>query len=143
MATVDEDGWPYLQFRGGPVGFLKVLDEQTLAYADFRGNLQDISTGNLTQDDRVSLFFMDYPNRQRLKLLARAAFDWNCPQHITPRFTESVMNCRGTVPTDSGGGTRWAAARSCSSRSCHRPRLEQRVSPSARRPIPATQRCRG
>ena len=121
MATVSDTGWPYLQFRGGPRGFLKVLDETTLAYADFRGNLQYISTGNLRHDDRVALFFMDYANKKRLKVAARAevfdagerpdlvqrletpghkgeiervfvfkieAFDWNCPQHITPRFTD-------------------------------------------------------
>jgi predicted pyridoxine 5'-phosphate oxidase superfamily flavin-nucleotide-binding protein len=122
MATVGDTGWPYVQFRGGPTGFLKVLDETTLAYADFRGNLQYISTGNLSHDDRVALFLMDYPNKKRLKIAARTevfdigdrpdlgqqlvvpgykarierafvfhveAFDWNCPQHITPRFTES------------------------------------------------------
>ncbi len=121
MASVGDDGWPYMQFRGGPAGFLKVLDPSTLAYGDFRGNKQYISTGNLRHDDRVALFFMDYANRQRLKLMARTeifdaaersdllaqvedpgyaariervvllhvvAFDWNCPQHITPRFTE-------------------------------------------------------
>lgn len=128
MATVNEDGWPYLQFRGGPRGFLKVIDDRTLAYADFRGNKQYVSTGNLRADDRVSLFFMDYPNRRRLKVMARAevvdaadrpdllarlrdpgykahverlvlfhvvAFDWNCPQHITPRFTEEELALRG------------------------------------------------
>lgn len=122
MATVNSDGWPYLQFRGGPKGFLKVLDEQTLGFADFRGNLQYVSMGNLRANDRASLFFMDYANKRRLKLLARtetftaaerpdlverladpqypatieravlfhvAAYDWNCPQHITPRFTEA------------------------------------------------------
>ena len=121
MATVNSDGWPYLQFRGGPTGFLKVLDDQTLAYADFRGNRQYISMGNLRTDERTALFFMDYAGRQRLKVMARSevadaaerpdlleqvtdpsykariervvvfhvvAFDWNCPQHITPRFTE-------------------------------------------------------
>ena len=120
MATVGENGWPYVQFRGGPKGFLKVLDEKRLAYADFRGNLQYISTGNLKQDDRVALILMDYAHQRRLKIMARAeiveasqrpdlveelhdasykarperavifhleAFDWNCPQHITPRFT--------------------------------------------------------
>jgi predicted pyridoxine 5'-phosphate oxidase superfamily flavin-nucleotide-binding protein len=120
MASVGENGWPYVQFRGGPAGFLKVLAERTLAYADFRGNRQYISTGNLGKDDRVALILMDYPNRQRLKIMARAeildaadrpelverlrdpdydahiervvllhveAFDWNCPQHITPRYT--------------------------------------------------------
>ncbi|MFT4541863.1 MAG: putative pyridoxine 5'-phosphate oxidase superfamily flavin-nucleotide-binding protein [Planctomycetota bacterium] len=122
MATVNAEGWPYLQFRGGPAGFLKVLDESTLGYADFRGNRQYISTGNLRENDQVSLLFMDYANRRRLKVMARTevfdaeqrpdlmtrvedpdyrariervvmfhvvAFDWNCPQHITPRFTES------------------------------------------------------
>ncbi len=119
MATVSETGWPYVQHRGGPKGFVRVLDDHTLGFADFRGNRQYVSVGNLVADDRVSLFFMDYPNRTRLKLLGRAsrvaldetallgalalpdydarvergilirveAFDWNCPQHITPRFT--------------------------------------------------------
>lgn len=119
MATVSETGWPYIQHRGGPVGFLSVLDEKTIGLADFRGNRQYISVGNLKTDDRVSLFLMDYPNRARLKILGRArivdagdletlqklplpeynaqvergllitieAFDWNCPQHIAPRYT--------------------------------------------------------
>lgn len=120
LATVGENNQPYVQFRGGPKGFLKVLDAQTLGYADFRGNLQYISIGNLAVNDRAALILMDYPNQQRLKILARAeikdakeapelieklqmpdykakieravrlhveAFDWNCPQHITPRFT--------------------------------------------------------
>lgn len=120
LATVGESGQPYVQFRGGPKGFLKVLDKKTLGYADFRGNLQYISTGNLSVNDRGALILMDYANRQRLKILARVeikdaadapelistlempdykakieravflhveAFDWNCPQHITPRYT--------------------------------------------------------
>ena len=120
MATVTQDGWPYMQHRGGPRGFLKVLDEGTLAFADYSGNRQLVSTGNLKGDDRAALFFMDYPNRRRLKLMAHVevhraderpdlveqvedpdyrariervfvlrveAFDWNCPQHITPRYT--------------------------------------------------------
>ena len=127
MATVTEDGWPYVQYRGGPAGFLKVLDDRTLAYADFQGNLQLLSTGNIAHDGRVSLFLIDYANRRRLKILARAevidgcddpallaalsdpdygarperafvlhieAFDWNCPQHITPRFTEVEIAAR-------------------------------------------------
>ncbi|MBT5266043.1 MAG: pyridoxamine 5'-phosphate oxidase [Rhodospirillaceae bacterium] len=122
QATVNEAGWPYVQFRGGPAGFLKVLDERTIGYADFRGNIQYLSVGNLAANDRVSLILMDYPNRRRLKIWARArivhreedpdllarleiptyrarveravvlaieAIDWNCPQHITPRFTEA------------------------------------------------------
>lgn len=120
MATVSETGWPYIQHRGGPPGFVKVLDERTLGFADLRGNRQYISVGNLLDDNRVALIFMDYPHRARLKLLGRArtvaldeepelvaglavpgypakiergvlisveAFDWNCSQHITPRFT--------------------------------------------------------
>jgi predicted pyridoxine 5'-phosphate oxidase superfamily flavin-nucleotide-binding protein len=119
MATVSETGWPYVQHRGGPVGFVRVLDPKTLGLPDFRGNRQYVSVGNLSRDDRVSLLFMDYPNRARLKIFGRAAlvgaarrdilerielpdyrarverailirveaFDWNCPQHITPRFT--------------------------------------------------------
>lgn len=119
MATVSETGWPYMQHRGGPQGFVRVIDDRTLGFADFRGNRQYVSVGNLAANDRVSLFFMDYPNRTRLKLFGRArivaasdgealarlavpgyraaiergllitveAFDWNCPQHITPRFT--------------------------------------------------------
>jgi predicted pyridoxine 5'-phosphate oxidase superfamily flavin-nucleotide-binding protein len=124
MASVSENGWPYVQHRGGPAGFLRVLDDRTLAFADFRGNRQYISTGNLTADDRVALILVDYPGRQRLKVLAHVeikdlaadpdltaklatpgykakaeraimlhleAFDWNCPQHITPRFTEAEL----------------------------------------------------
>ncbi|MEE9380006.1 MAG: pyridoxamine 5'-phosphate oxidase family protein [Hyphomonadaceae bacterium] len=72
QATVSETGWPYVQFRGGPVGFLKVLNEKTIAYADFRGNRQYVSTGNLSKDNRVSLILMDYPNRRRLKILGHA-----------------------------------------------------------------------
>jgi uncharacterized protein len=124
MGTVSETDWPYVQHRGGPKGFLKALDDKTLAFADFRGNKQYISIGNLKVDNRVALFIMDYPNQQRLKLWARArlvdrsedpeliaklqdtnydarveravvftieAFDWNCPQHITPRFSPAEV----------------------------------------------------
>jgi predicted pyridoxine 5'-phosphate oxidase superfamily flavin-nucleotide-binding protein len=124
LATVSETGWPYVQHRGGPPGFLKVLDERTLGFADFSGNRQYISLGNAAANDRAALFLMDYPNRTRLKIYARIApldlaakpelaaklalpgyrarperalllhleaFDWNCPQHITPRFTEAEI----------------------------------------------------
>jgi len=120
MATVTEKGWPYIQHRGGPMGFLKVLSPTSLAFADYKGNRQMLSTGNLSTTDRVALFLMDYPRRERLKILGHArvedarehpglvtqlanpeeqaaverlffidvvAFDWNCPQHITPRYT--------------------------------------------------------
>lgn len=123
LATVNDDGWPYVQHRGGPPGFLRILGPKLLAYADFRGNTQLVSAGNVSRNDRVSLILMDYPNRRRLKILGHlrvadvaaassrelaavelsdyrgqverifyidvAAFDWNCPQHITPRYTES------------------------------------------------------
>src|ERR1700760_2249612 len=72
MATVTPDGWPYVQHRGGPTGFLKVLDERTLAFADYAGNKQYISAGNLTANDRVALFLMNYPTPARLKVIGRA-----------------------------------------------------------------------
>lgn len=72
LATVGETGWPYIQHRGGPRGFLKVIDAHTLGFADFRGNKQYISRGNLDHDDRVSLFLMDYAAKTRLKILGRA-----------------------------------------------------------------------
>jgi len=72
QATVSETGWPYVQFRGGPPGFLAVLDERTIGYADFRGNRQYVSVGNLARNDRVALILTDYPNRARLKILGHA-----------------------------------------------------------------------
>ena len=125
QATVSETGWPYVQFRGGLAGFLKVLDAKTLGYADFRGNVQYISVGNLAGNDRVAVILMDYAHRTRLKLFGRArlvtkdqepelmarlvvpdyrgkvergviitveGYDWNCPQHITPRYTEEEFD---------------------------------------------------
>ena len=70
MATVSESGWPYVQHRGGPPGFIRILDDRTLAVPDFRGNRQYISAGNLAADDRAALILMDYPNRRRLKIYA-------------------------------------------------------------------------
>jgi len=72
MATINGDGWPYIQHRGGRPGFLRVLDAQQLAFADYRGNRQMLSTGNLATNDRVALFLMDYPQRTRLKILGHA-----------------------------------------------------------------------
>ncbi|HNR75976.1 MAG TPA: pyridoxamine 5'-phosphate oxidase family protein [Parvularculaceae bacterium] len=122
MATISQSGWPYLQHRGGPRGFIQILDERRFAFPDFRGNRQYISLGNLAGEARAAFFFIDYPSRARLKALARvvartqseepeiierfsalgykaaiervfvaevAALDWNCSQHITPRFTET------------------------------------------------------
>lgn len=126
MATVSETGWPYIQYRGGRKGFLHMLDDRTLGFADLRGNRQYITTGNLRNDNRVALFLMDYPTQSRLKILGRAevhegdararelleqlrvpeektpaeramlihveGFDWNCQQHITPRYTQEQLN---------------------------------------------------
>jgi predicted pyridoxine 5'-phosphate oxidase superfamily flavin-nucleotide-binding protein len=125
LSTVSETGWPYVQHRGGPAGFLKVLSPTRIAFADFRGNVQYVSAGNALHDDRVAMIVMDYANRRRLKLLGHltfvavsdadpdlvsavelpgyrariervalidvVAFDWNCPQHITVRFTEAQL----------------------------------------------------
>src|ERR1700761_6359576 len=125
MASTGESGWPYFQYRGGEKGFLHVLDDRTLGFADLRGNKQYITMGNVEHDDRVALFFMDYAHQMRLKVLGRAevhendaeaaallaklrvpgektpaeraivlhveAFDWNCPQHITPRYTQEEL----------------------------------------------------
>jgi hypothetical protein len=124
LASVSETGWPYVQHRGGPAGFVRAVDEKTLGWPEFAGNRQYVSVGNTATDDRVAMFFMYYPHRQRLKVLghmraydvsSRAdlapllgvgdykarverfilitveAFDWNCPQHITPRFTLSEL----------------------------------------------------
>lgn len=124
MASTSSTGWPYLQHRGGPVGFMRILDHQTLGFADFSGNKQFVSLGNMAGDDRVSLFFMDYANRARLKVFGHASvihpadeetlaklavpgyrarvergisvrvsgLDWNCPQHITRRFSEAQVS---------------------------------------------------
>ncbi len=122
LATASAEGRPYIQHRGGPKGFLKALDGKRLAFADFGGNRQYISAGNLSENDRASIFLMDYPNRRRIKLWGRArvveddpellerlvepgygakpeqaivfeveAWDVNCPQHITPRYTEDQI----------------------------------------------------
>lgn len=126
MATLGSTGWPYVQHRGGPKGFLRTIDEGTLAFADFRGNKQYISTGNLMTDNRVALILVDYPRQLRLKILGRVdifegqtatakqwldkvrdpkhkavservyvihveAYDWNCQQHIIPRYTEEEI----------------------------------------------------
>jgi len=128
MATVSETGWPYLQHRGGEVGFLRVLSPTQLAFADYKGNRQLVSVGNLAVTDRVMLFLMDYPQRTRLKIMGHArledarkhpelvaelaepevrdqverlffidvvSFDWNCNQHINPRYT--VEDIKGIV----------------------------------------------
>lgn len=82
MGTVNSNGWPYIQFRGGPVGFLKVLDEKTLGFADFGGNCQYLSIGNLADSDRVFLFLMDYAHRRRLKIWGRATVEYDRPDLI-------------------------------------------------------------
>jgi len=72
VASVGETGWPYVQHHGGPAGFLKVIDEHTVAFANFSGNKQYISTGNLTKDTRVALIVLDYPRQARFKILGHA-----------------------------------------------------------------------
>jgi uncharacterized protein len=124
LATISETGWPYVQFRGGPPGFVTTPDEHTIAWPDFRGNRQYISTGNLAHDSRAAIIFMDYARQARLKVYGHtriadlrstppgaiseavgayraklerevcvdvAAYDWNCPQHITPRFSAEEL----------------------------------------------------
>jgi predicted pyridoxine 5'-phosphate oxidase superfamily flavin-nucleotide-binding protein len=124
LASVSETGWPYVQFRGGKPGFIRVLDDHTIGWADFRGNLQYISTGNVSGDDRVAIIALDYAHQRRLKIYGHArvvtsaedpelvksltdptydavveravlvqveAYDWNCQQHITPRFTVAEL----------------------------------------------------
>lgn len=124
LASVSETGWPYVQFRGGPPGFLRVIGERMLGFADFRGNRKYVTTGNVAANDRVSLLLLDHSHPVRLKIFGRMqvidarhdpalanrlavanysgrieravqimveAFDWNCPQHITPRFTEAEL----------------------------------------------------
>src|SRR3954468_18773048 len=124
LASVSETGWPYVQFRGGNPGFVRALDDHTIGWADFRGNLQYISTGNLTGDDRVAIIALDYAHQRRLKVFGHArivtadqdpellktltdqtddsvieravlvdveAYDWNCQQHITPRFSAAEL----------------------------------------------------
>jgi len=131
MASIGATGWPYVQHRGGPKGFLKVIDQHTIAFADFRGSKQFVSTGNIATDNRVALIMVDYPQQARLKILGRAeifeddrasgwiellrdpsykavierafvvtveALSWNCPQHITPRFTaEQIQEVLGPL----------------------------------------------
>ena len=125
MASIGENKFPYIQHRGGPKGFLKVLDSKQLGFIDFTGNKQYISTGNIATNKNVSLIMLDYPSKARLKIFAKAevvelkdnaelyqsldldnykfrpermmvfhieAYDWNCPQHIIPRYTVEEIN---------------------------------------------------
>jgi len=120
IASIGENNFPYIQHRGGPKGFVKVLDAKRIGFIDFRGNMQYISVGNIATNNNVALIMVDYPSKTRLKILAKAevvelkdnpslydlldlteykfkpermivlnieAYDWNCPQHITPRYT--------------------------------------------------------
>lgn len=120
LASIGENHFPYIQHRGGPKGFLKVLDKHRIGFIDFSGNKQYITVGNLATNNNVALIMVDYPSQSRLKIYAKAeivelednpellasldlddykfrpermmffhveAYDWNCPQHITPRYT--------------------------------------------------------
>jgi uncharacterized protein len=132
IATVGENGWPYMQFRGGPKGFLKKIDDTTIGMADFRGNRQYISVGNIKVSGKAALFLIDYPSQTRLKIWTESevldtdqnqalldkvalpdynavierliifkiqAYDWNCPQHITPRYTAEEIK-EGMITLD-------------------------------------------
>ncbi|MEP2936085.1 MAG: pyridoxamine 5'-phosphate oxidase family protein [Gilvibacter sp.] len=125
LASTGSTGYPYIQHRGGPKGFLKVLDTKRIGFIDFTGNKQYVSVGNIATNTKVSLIMVDYPRRARLKIYAKAkvvfleedpvlldqlvldeykfkpermivftieAFDWNCPQHIIPRYTIDQIN---------------------------------------------------
>jgi predicted pyridoxine 5'-phosphate oxidase superfamily flavin-nucleotide-binding protein len=126
LASVGESGWPYVQHRGGPPGFIHVLEPKRIGYAEFRGNQQFISVGNVAADPRASILVMDYAHQARLKLIGRLTFfavndagpdlrnrlvhanypgrverialfdvegfDWNCPQHIVPRYTAEEID---------------------------------------------------
>jgi len=98
QATVSETGWPYVQFRGGPRGFVKILDDRTIAYADFRGNRQYLSVGNLVGNDRVSLILMDYPNQARLKILGHARII----EDDKPEILKALTNPGDTSPITRG-----------------------------------------
>jgi len=122
LGTANAEGQPYIQYRGGPPGFLKVIDDHTLGFADFGGNQQYVTLGNLSENPKAFLFLMDYANSRRIKVWGRArvveddpallarladpgyrarperaivftveAWDVNCSQHITPRFTEAEV----------------------------------------------------
>jgi uncharacterized protein len=134
LATASVAGQPYVQHRGGKRGFLKVLDDKTLAFADFRGNRQYITAGNLSENAKAFIFLMDYPNRRRVKLWGRAsvvdddellahlrdadyagkpeqaivftieAWDVNCPQHIEPRYSADELRAAVTACGTIGTG---------------------------------------
>lgn len=126
IATISSTGWPYVQHRGGDIGFVKVLGPTTIGWLERPGNRQYIGTGNITADDRVSMILVDYPERARLKLFGHArhmpqpdegllkqlggdfrsdgavtvdiaAYNWNCPKHITPRFTSEQLEARAST----------------------------------------------
>ncbi|MFT4699011.1 MAG: putative pyridoxine 5'-phosphate oxidase superfamily flavin-nucleotide-binding protein [Flavobacteriaceae bacterium] len=133
LASIGAKEFPYIQHRGGPKGFLKVLDSKRLGFIDFIGNRQYVSVGNMATNNNVSLIMIDYPSRSRLKIFAKAetvelddnselfktlnldnykfrpermmvfhieAYDWNCPQHITPRYTVEEINAAFTPQKD-------------------------------------------
>jgi predicted pyridoxine 5'-phosphate oxidase superfamily flavin-nucleotide-binding protein len=131
MATVSENDWPYIQHRGGPLGFLQIINDRCLAFANYRGNSQYQTLGNSTHNNKVALFLVDYANKRRLKILGRMrihflddlserlkpvmdycsekervesiieieleAFDWNCSQYLTPRFSEEQLLELGVI----------------------------------------------
>ena len=89
VGSISESGWPYIQHRGGPLGFLRVINETTLAFADYKGNRQLLPTGNVSVNDRVALFLMDYKNRERLKILGHARVE---DAHAHPELIEQITD---------------------------------------------------
>ncbi|WCO01194.1 pyridoxamine 5'-phosphate oxidase family protein [Psychroserpens ponticola] len=125
LASIGTNKFPYIQHRGGPKGFLKILDTKRIGFIDFIGNKQYVSVGNIATNKNVALIMIDYPTKKRLKIFAKSeivelknnpdlyefmdlndykfrpermmvfnieAYDWNCPQHITPRYTTTEIN---------------------------------------------------
>jgi predicted pyridoxine 5'-phosphate oxidase superfamily flavin-nucleotide-binding protein len=147
MASVGETGWPYVQHRGGPAGFLKVIDPQTIAFADFGGNKQFISAGNLSRDERVAIILVDYPAQSRLKILGHvrtiegaAMADW-LPAVQDPAYKATIERVF-VVHVDARTGTARSTSRRATrlptfERRWHRSRIECGISPTR------TNRCDG
>lgn len=115
LGTVTPTGWPYLQYRSGPAGFVRHLGGNTLRFVDLPGNNQFVTLGNLSTNDRLAMFFVDYPRKQRLKVFGRGsvhegerreievgveAFDWNCSRSIIPRYDQQYLSELGKAYQD-------------------------------------------
>ena len=145
MATVSESGWPYVQHRGGPPGFIRILDDRTLGVADFRGNRQYISAGNLASDDRAALILMDYPARRRLRSMRMSRSRIWPPIRSWPRSSSCratrrrpSTDCSSVLPRSTG------TARNISRRNSAKPNWplrSPRCAPASKLSNPKTTRC--